>query len=58
MAHWVYYDPIYGRYDPLLCCLVGDPSPWVSDVWEREERGGCEAQPRRVQRWAFSGTQP
>jgi len=46
---------LYEEYDPLLCCLVGDPSPWVSDVWEREERGGCEAQPRRVQRWAFSG---
>lgn len=55
---YVEFFRLYEEYDPMLTGLAssGDSSPWVTDVWEREsERAACEAQPRRIARWAFSG---
>jgi len=55
---YIEFFRLYEEYDPMLTGLssCGDPSSWVVDVWNNsEEKGGAETQPRRVQRWAFSG---
>ena len=52
---YIDFFKLYEEYDPLLYQAEWS-SPWISEVWEREgDRQACDIQPRRVQRWAFSG---
>ena len=52
---YIEFFKLYEEYDPLLYQAEWS-SPWISEVWEREgDRQACDIQPRRVQRWAFSG---
>merc|ERR1712080_141605 len=55
---YIEFFRLYEEYDPVIPSTTGctDTSAWVLDVWDREtERQACEAQPRRIARWAFSG---